>query len=232
MADETTPANPQAGDAENINPPAKPQAGTPDPQAGDGSEAISLEAAKNLRSENANLRKRMKENDAQLAELKAFKDQIEAQNLTDTEKRDRAAQQRDQQIATLQKERDDFAQQVLDVKTDAAIQLHAFQQGIDPKLAQRLLDRNALEKDEAGNPTNLDAAFKAMIKEFNLNANKQQAPRTGGGATNPTSSQSTQQPLSHEYISKLSVSDWQSMTPERRREIQAWQMANPYKFSK
>lgn len=224
MAEEIT-TDPQAGDAEN---PPKPQVGTPDPQVGDGTETLSHEDAKKLRSEAVNLRKRLKDSDATLAELKAFKEQIEAQNLTDTEKRDRATQQRDQQLAALQKERDDLAQSLRDERTSAAIQLHAIQQGIDPKLAQRLLDRNALERDDAGNLTNLDATFKAMVKEFNL-SNKQQAPLTGGGATSPARN-TNGQAVTQEYINSLTPAEYANLTAEKRREIALWQADHPYRF--
>jgi hypothetical protein len=235
MANETTTSeDPQAGSAEQSTSAQAATNTTPEPQAGEGqqNESISLEDARKLRSEAANLRKRLREAETAAAELKTFKEQIESAQLSETDKRERATQQREKQLADLQKAHNDALLQLQEERVSNAIQFAAVRQGIDPKLAQRLLDRNLLERDDAGYPTNMDEAFKAMVKEFNLTSGKQ-AP-TSGGATNPSRSQSAEGAgeITASYVADVTSGKipWQSLTPERRTAILNWQAKNPFRF--
>lgn len=233
MADEpNTTGEPQAGEPAPINSP-QPQAGNPEPQAGDGlNEPISLADAKKLRSESSNLRTRLKEQETLLAELKAYKDQTESAKLTETEKRDRATQQRETQYAELQRKHDTLELRLQETLVGSATQLYAIQQGIDPKLAQRLLDRTLLEYDDDGNPTNLDVAFKTMVKEFNLKPDSKAAP-TAGGATSPARSQSSGNgEITESYVQDVLSGriNWQELTPERKTAFLNYRAKNPHRF--
>lgn len=181
-----------------------------------------------LKKANADAKNHRIEND----ELRKFKEQAESAQLSETEKRDKAAQQREKQLADLQRERDEARLKLQEVSVNAAIQVYAIGQGIDPKLAQRLLDRTVLEYDDAGQPTNLDTVFKAMVKEFNLTGGK--PTPTGGGATSPARSQSQPETgeITASYVSDVMSGKipWQSLTPERRMAILNWQAKNPYRF--
>lgn len=119
---------------------------TPSPQAGDGNETISLEEARKLRSEAANLRKRMKAyedaeraaQEAQLAEIDRVKQQHQA-----AEERIKHYQQ---QLVTAQ------------------VKLAATAKGIiDPDMAA-LAVQSSLEYDDDGMPSNLDKALTDLIK--------------------------------------------------------------------
>jgi len=154
-------------------------------------------------------------------ELEKFKEQIEAAQLSDKEKQDLAAKKLQEQLATLQKERDDAISRHQEERLNHAIQLQAIKQGLNPEAATRLLDKAALEFDEAGNPTNLDKAFTAMVKQFDLKPVA--GVPTSGGATNPPHSQSNIKPLSHETIARMTREEYLA----RQAEIIQWKLDNP-----
>jgi hypothetical protein len=221
MPEVTPPTDPQAGNVTDPQPPAGNNL-PPEPQAGDGQETISLEEARKLRSESANLRKRLKELDAAHAELKTFKEQIEAAQLSETQKQELASKKLQEQFATLQKERDDLTSRYQEERINYAIQLQAVKQGLNPSAAVRLLNKDALEYDAAGNPTNLDKVFKATVEEYQMQPVG--GVPTSGGATNPSRSQSsTPTPLTWDIISKMSAEEYRA----RRQEITQWMAANP-----
>lgn len=229
MADEpNATGEPQAGDPVPINSP-QPQAGNPEPQAGDGStEPISLEAAKKLRSENASLRKRTQENDALLAELKAFKEQAEAAQLSESEKRDRAAQQREKQFADLQKAHDDALRAHQEYKINAEVRLQAAQMGFaDLSDAVRLLDWSEIEYDDDGTPKNVRDLLGKLLKAKPYLAGKSAASAvTGGGATAPArSTTSGPQTLTKEYVAQIQRGGqqaWAALSPEEQQRISAF----------
>jgi septal ring factor EnvC (AmiA/AmiB activator) len=155
-------------------------------------------------------------------QLKQFKEQIEDSQRSEQDKRDLAARKLQEQLAALQKERDDALSLAQTTRVQSAIQVHAIQQGIDPKLATRLLDTSTLEFDETtGNPTNLDTVFKAMVEEYKLTG-KAAAP-TSGGATNPprsSGSQSAEELANRFRQGKLTREEYASLPIELRMEIQ------------
>jgi len=146
--DPTTPAAPAATP---VTTPAL--AANPEPPAGDGTETISHEDARKLRSEAVNLRKR----------LKAFEDADEAKRMAalDDVERSKAEVAKAEKRVTEAEQRIQQAQQRA---TLAEIKMAAYTRGItDPDLAA-LAIKDKLEFGDDGMPTNLDKAFDALIK--------------------------------------------------------------------
>jgi hypothetical protein len=139
---------PSAGNAQAANPATTPAlAATPEPLAGDGAETpISLEEAKKLRSESANMRKRLKAyEDAEKAAQDAALSQVEKANKAAQELQQKYEQEHKQHIK-------------------AIVQLAASKKGIiDPDLAALAIEAS-LEFDEQGMPSNLDKALDELIK--------------------------------------------------------------------
>jgi hypothetical protein len=145
MAEDPTPsaAAPLAGNATTT--PAL--AATPEPLAGDGAETpISLEEAKKLRSESANMRKR----------LKAYEDAEKAAQdaaLSQVEKANKAAQELQQKYEAEHR-----------AHVAALVKLAASAKGIiDPDLAALAIEAS-LEFDEQGMPSNLDKTLDDLVK--------------------------------------------------------------------
>jgi hypothetical protein len=217
MADELVVTPPQAGSDDST---PQPQAGTTtttEPQAGEGQstspDTISLDEAKKLRQEANALRKR----------LKAFED-AEAKAAVDklSEK-----ERLEKQIADLQKAHDAAIKQAQDTRISAEIRLQAQSLGIAPDLAEKLIDRAAILDDE-GNPANVGDALKALAKTYPMLVSKSApAAPTGGGATNPSKSQSSTPPaLSDEVIAKMSGEEYMA----RRAEIQKYKAEHMFRY--
>lgn len=215
--DSNTPASttPQAGDVGNA---PQPQAGNttpPEPQAGEGqSEPLSLEEARKLRSEASNLRARLKAAEAKATEFDKLKADAEAAKLTET-------QRLQKQLADLQKAHESATAQVKTERARAAIQVQALQNGLDPKLASRLIELSDLEYDDEGQPSNVPALIKSLLKDYPHLVSKM-TPASSGGATNPARSQSGSEAITREYVAKLTPADYAAMSPERRAEISRW----------
>jgi hypothetical protein len=220
MADDLVVTPPQAGSDDST---PQPQAGasTPptEPQAGDSqstpSDTISLDEAKKLRQEANALRKR----------LKAFEDaeaKAAADKLSEKERLEK-------QIADLQKAHDAAIKQAQETRISAEIRLQAQSLGIAPDLAEKLIDRATILDDD-GNPANVDAALKALVKTYPMLVSKSPAAPTGGGATNPSKSQSSA-PVE---LTRESIAEMASKRPDeytaRRAEIQAWLAAHPWRY--
>lgn len=224
--DPTTPPNdPQAG---NTGDP-QPQAGnktTPDPQAGEGQEQISLEEARKLRSESANLRKRLKEMEAAHNELKTFKEQAEIDKLSDTEKRDANQKKLEQQYADLKAQYDEHTAAIFERMVTAEVKSQAASLGVNPRhldKVARFLDWEGIEPDESGNPTGIKEALDKLVKEMPELIGK--ASPTSGGATNPSRSQtSAPTELTEEYVKSI-VSNpeaFNRLSPGEQQRINAW----------
>jgi hypothetical protein len=224
MTDDLVVTPPQAGSDDST---PQPQAGASipptEPQAGDSqtpsSDTISLDEAKKLRQEANALRKR----------LKAFED-AEAKAAVDklSEK-----ERLEKQIADLQKAHDAAIKQSQETRISAEIRLQAQSLGIAPDLAEKLIDRAAILDDE-GNPTNVGDALKALAKTYPMLVSKSApaAAPTGGGATNPSKSQSSTPPaLSDDYIAKLMETEaGRAEYLARRPEIQKYRADNPFRY--
>lgn len=148
--DTTPPATPQAGDP-GTNP--QPQAGDPQPtpQAGDG-ENISLEEAKKLRSEAANLRKRMKAYEEAEAATKAAQ-------MTEQEKLQK-------QHADLQSQHDTLAAELLEARVHQEVGRLAGKLNfiVSPELVARLLDWEEIEFGDDAKPANIEKLLEKLAK--------------------------------------------------------------------
>jgi FKBP-type peptidyl-prolyl cis-trans isomerase len=201
---ETPPVDPQAGDAENPQPLAGATT-TTDPQAGESPpESISLDEARKLRSEAANLRKRLKELDAAHNELKTFKEQTEASRLSDTEKQAFAQKKLEQQLAEHQSSNSELLRQLQETRIDREVVRQASKLNIiDVDAASRLIDGSRIDYDENGQPTNIPDLLKDLVKQRPWLAGKGQLP-SSGGATNPSRSQTSgPQEITKEYVAQI-----------------------------
>ena len=217
--DPATSADPQAGDTD-----PQPQAGvtSTDPQAGESqtNDTISLDEAKKLRSEAANLRSRLRSTEAKAKELDDLKAKLEADKLSETEKLQK-------QLATLQSEHDNAIRAAQERTINYEVRLQAAQMGIvDPDAAAKLLDWSQIEYDDNGSPTNVNDLLKNLLKTRPYLAGKAQV-QTSGGATNPSRSTTTApQTLSWEVIGNMKPDEYNA----RRAEIQQWIATHPHRF--
>lgn len=221
MAEETTTADPQAGEAAPIQPPAQAATtSTPEPQAGDGAETISLEEARKLRSEAANLRKR----------LKAFEDAENKAKEAQMTEQDRLKKQ----LADLQTLHNEQTQATFERIVNLEIRAQAASLGINPKHLDkiaRFIEWEGIEPDADGNPTGIKEAVEKLLKDMPelLGKGSALSAPTGGGTTNPARSTSTApQALSWEVIGKMTSTEYDA----RRAEIQAWIMKNPHRYGR
>lgn len=168
MADETKPlagenqTDPLTGGAET-------QAVASDAQAVSetiSSETISLEEARKLRSEAANLRKRLKELEGKVRAEEEAK-------MTEQEKLQK-------RLAELERQSTEY-QQTMQARTlEYEVKLHAARLGVvDPEAAYRLLDIREMEFGEDGKPANIEKALRALIAAKPYLAG-------GGGQVSPT----------------------------------------------
>ena len=174
-------ANSEAAGGTQAEPQTVPQAGTPNttapvetpapaakdtPQAGD-QEAVSLEELRKLRSEAAGLRRRLKEReDADKA--------AEDAALSEAEKLKRRVAELEEAQRISQEER-----RVL--LTRSAVEREARKlQIVDEDAAFRLLEPDALEYGDDGQPTNVEKALKKLIERrpFLVSQAQPQAPLT------------------------------------------------------
>lgn len=227
MPEETTTpqADPQAGDAEK-----QPQAGatttTPEPQAGEGSETISLDEARKLRSEASNLRKRLKEFEALNTELKTFREQTEAAKLSDQEKQALAQKKIEQQLSDFQSQNSDLLRQLQEARINNEVYKNASKLNIiDIDAASKLIDASRIDYDESGNPTNIDSLLKELVKARPWLAGKA-TQQTSGGATNPPRSQTSgPQQITKEYVEQVQrggPSAWSALSEDEQRRISAF----------
>ncbi len=220
MPDEPTPTTPQAGDGGQA---PQPQAGntTPgEPQVGEPQSKPSRSADEyermiaELRKENASARVKAKE-------LDDLRKQIEEEKLSEKERLER-------RLAEAQKEREQALVRAQEGIVNAEIKAELAAQGLrNPKLA-RLIDRERIEFDDNGNPTNIADLIADVLKEMpELKGQSQQSrPASSGGATNPARSQtSAPQEITRDYVNgilKGGNSAWQALSPEEQGRISAW----------
>jgi len=182
MEEDPTAADPQAGSGGNAPPPQAGETTPPEPQAGDGQETISLAEAKKLRSEAANLRERLKAADAKAKELDDLKAQLEAANLSDKEKLEK-------RLAKLQAEHEQAQRQLQERTIHYEVRLQAAAAGVNPKhldKVARLIDWAALEYDDEGQPTNVQALIAALLEDMpELKMPQAASAPTGGPPPKP-----------------------------------------------
>lgn len=165
MADNETLASPQADEAPTTaSTPAPAATNTPEPQAGEGKETtISLEEARKLRSEAANLRKRLKGyEDAEQAARDAQLSEVERSQ---------------KQLADLQAKYDAYSKTTQERIVRYEVERAAAKLNIiDPEAAATLLNRAELEFDDDGTPTNATKLLERLIKNKPYLAPPAQAP--------------------------------------------------------
>jgi hypothetical protein len=203
MPEPTTPADAQAANAGDTSAQAATKT-TPDAQAADGQEPITLEEARRLRSEGKALRDRLKafedaekkRQDAQLSEMEKANQRAEAAEA-------RIKQQQQQLIA-------------------AQVKLAAQAKGIiNPDLiAPYLADK--LEYDaESGMPANLEKVLNDLLTQnpYLTQSSGKPAP-TSGGATNPSRSASTSVgQITRENLGEM-MAKYDKLTPSQQAEVQ------------
>lgn len=241
----TPPVDPHAGDTENPQPVAATQT-TTDPHAGDSPTDIqlSLEEARKIRSESANLRQRLKDAEklakeatafkAELAELKKFKEDTEAKDLSEKEKQDLAIKKKEQELAEKQAEIEKANNRIRDLTISQAVLSQASKLNIVDPEAALLFIKNDIELDDKGNATNVEGLLKDLIKEKPyLVAQQQQRQAASGGATNPsraqTSGQSAETLVARLNQGQLSSDEYNALPRSTRDEMQKIMSKNIYR---
>lgn len=181
IAPTPTAGEPQAGDPSHVTP--QPQAGANStlpttPQAGDSQNndpTISLEEAKKLRSEAANLRKRMKAyedaetaaRDAQLSETERLKKQYE----------------------DLKSQHDTSVKQAQERLVRYEVEKAAARVGIrDPEIAAKLLDYAELDYEDDGSPKNAVKLLERLVKTYPYLAAPKPEPAAPAPSNTPAAS--------------------------------------------
>lgn len=231
MPDDPTPTGTQAEPVAQAQPPAGSSSPThattgsgtqAEPNTSSqppGSDTMSLDEAKKLRAEHASLRKRV-------AEFEAAAKAAEDAKLSETEKLNK-------RFAELQQQHTDYQMTAQTRIMRALVRAEAAEMGLNPGLAARLVDLDAVEFDEGGDPTNLRKLLDAAAKEYGLtpSGGTQAAAKpanTAGGATNPSRSGTNggaKVPLSWDYINQLATTNPQEYLA-RGGEIQRWMLDN------
>ena len=147
---------------------APPQAGTAEPTP-----AVDTDAAKwrkeleDARKEAAKYRTERKALEAKLATFEAQQKAAEDAKLSDLEKAQRAADEAAAKLAALEAERATLAERTRLLATQNAFLGVASKAGIGyADAAWKLLDAERVAYDDNGNPTNLDALAKELVKAY------------------------------------------------------------------
>lgn len=226
MTEEITTPDPQAGDGAQINPLGQAPTTPPtDPQAGDSQKPP--RSAEEYERMIAELRK---ESASHRTKLKKFEDEeskrAEAQ-MTEQQKKDK-------QLADLQKAHDEAVRSHQEYKINSEVKLQAAQMGFaDVADAVRLLDWAEITYDDEGTPNNVKELLAKLLKTkpyLAVNQSQPQRPQTAGGATSPARSQSSNQPVTQEYINRLTPQEYEALSPERKQEIRQWQATHMFRF--
>jgi len=168
-------------------------------------------------------------------DLKKFKEQVEAEKLTEQEKRELAQKALEQQLADAKKLADDAVREKQELRVKHSVQLQAAKQGIDPGVAEKLLDWAAIEYEDDGTPSNIQSLLTALIKEYPYLVNRQNGratPASSGGATNPprsTTAHAVPDKLSWEYIDNLLANggkDYNALPVSEQKRISTWMGLN------
>lgn len=139
-------------------------------------------------------------------ELKKFKEQVEAEKLSETEKQELARKNLEQQLADAKKQYDDAVIEKQQIRVKHSVQLQAAKLGVDPDVAEKLLDWAAIDYEDDGSPKNISTLLSDLIKTYPylVKTNGRQAPTTSGGATNPPrSTTSSAATTPEEYIKRM-----------------------------
>jgi hypothetical protein len=169
---------------------------------------------------------------AKLKDLEAFKAKVDAEKLSDTEKQTLTQKKLEQQLADLQKEKETATRQTQELRVTNEVFKHGQRLNIvDLDAAVKLLDSSQIEYDDSGQPTNIDALLKALVKERSWLVGKQQ--QTGGGATNASrTTTGNAGDITAEYAKKVlaDLVEFRSLSPERQQQISQWIADNASKL--
>ncbi len=172
------PVTPQAGESDQET---QSQVDNLEPQAGESRKPLTADDYEKL------VTKLRRENAEHRVKLKTFEDG----------ERTRSESQLTEQ-QRLQKAYDELASQHQamltehqETKVRSSVERQARQLGvIDEDAAVRLLDWSELDYDDAGNPTNVETLLKQLLKQRPYLVQGNGRPANGGGATNPSWSNS------------------------------------------
>lgn len=121
----------------------------------------------------------------------------------------------------LQAERDQLAQSLKETKIQHTVSLQAQKLGFaDPSDAGFYIDESQLNEDLS----NVDDLLKAVLKAKPYLAGKTAQP-TSGGPTNPSRTQSANQPITREYVHQIQAGGqqaWSALSLDEQRRISAF----------
>jgi hypothetical protein len=171
-------------------------------------------------------------NSGELTELRKFKEQADAKNLSDEEKRQLERQNLEKQLAEIQKEKESALRQTQELRVTNEVFKHGQRLNIiDLDAATKLLDSSQIEYDDSGNPSNIEALLKTLVKERSWLVGRQQ--QTSGGATNPSrETTSNSGEITPEYARKVlsDPKEFRSLSLERQKQISQWVADNANKL--
>lgn len=166
------------------------------------------------------------------SELEKFKAEVDAKNLSEQEKQELARKTLEQQLTETKKLYDDTVREKQEIRVKHAVQLQATKLGIDPSIAEKLIDWAEIDHDDDGNPKNIPALLTNLIKEYPyLKATQQRQTPTSGGATNPPRSTTTTaipDKLTWEYVTQV-VNDpakFNALPQVEQKRITQWMAVN------
>ena len=159
-----------------------------------------------------------------LKDLEAFKAQVDAEKLTTEQKQELTRQNLEKQLADLQKEKEIATRQTQELRVTNEVFKHGQRLNIiDLDAAVKLLDSSQIEYDESGQPINIEALLKTLVKDRTWLVSKQQ--QTSGGATNPSRSATNGSgEITPEYAKKVldDPKEFRSLSHERQKQISQW----------
>lgn len=209
-------------DLQGETPITKPNGETP----GSTTEPSAEEVKQELERLKASLKRanaEAKEHRVKAEELDRLKAEAEAAKLSESEKTQK-------KLADLQAQYDATLREKQELATSAEIRVQAMQMGMDAKAASKLLDQGAIERDEQGNPTNVQELLKELVKEYPFLLGKA-APPSSGGATNPPRSASTApQELSWEVITELQKNPEEYNRRNADGSVSRWLHQHPHRY--
>lgn len=167
-----------------------------------------------------------------LQELETFKAKVDAEKLSDEEKRTLERQSLEKQLTEIQKEKETALRQTQELRVTNEVFKHGQRLNvIDLDAAVKLLDSSQIEYDDSGQPSNIEALLKTLVKERSWLVGKQQ--QTSGGATNPSrTATNSSGEITPDYAKKVlsDPAEFRSLSPERQQQISQWIADNANKI--
>lgn len=194
MAGGETPPNPGEGDP----PPSD------DTKGKDGKDFDPVRAQstiENLRTSENDLKKQLKDRDKKLTDIEKRLQDFEDKDKSELEKATGKVTATEQKLSETET-------RLRSMSIRVAVAESASAAGIAPdsvKAALRLLDANAIEMDENGEPKGIESALKALVKEFPMLASPEQGTttRTASRSVPATPKPSGQAPTRDEQVKEV-----------------------------